>query len=94
MTPAGLQVFEKAGERGEAMAAAARDLAFVELGVEGEDFDGVEAHEADVAEGRGEAQGVVELASRHADADVSSSMRTGTRGSIWNILRNILSRRM
>ena len=60
------------------------------------DLDGVEPHQADVAQRAGELARVIELRAAVAgmEALVSSSSRTGTRGSTWNILRNSFSSRM
>ena len=61
------------------------------------ELDGVQPHQADVAERGGQLARVIEFRAAVPpviEALVSSSIRTGTRGSIWNIFRNIFSSRM
>ncbi len=94
----GLQLLEKLRQRAEPVASAAAGFAFMQIAGEGQDFDGVEPHQTHITKRRAEPQSVLELVLRPGrgaiETDVSSSSRTGTRGSIWNIFRNILSSRM
>ena len=60
--------------------------------------DGIQPHQADIAQRRRQLARVIELTavcrSAVMEALVSSSNRTGTRGSTWNIFRNSFSSRM
>ena len=58
-------------------------------------LDAVQPHQPDVAKGRRQPPRVIEFAAAVGvmESLVSSSIRTGTRGSTWNIFRKSFSSR-
>ena len=59
------------------------------------DFDRIQPHQPDVAERAGQLARVIEFSPPYAimESLKSISMRTGTRGSTWNIFRKSFSSR-